>query len=161
MNLLPGDKILDVNHRKIHGSKPSPMDFGRTAHPVAARDYDDLEHRFHGHALGPHRFHHGATSFRSTRIYGDHPADCGGLLLLPSVYYPLMRLRGKPALDSSRFLNRLKPAWWVLAVPPNHRGRLSGLEARCDSWLLLTSTSCARGRVPIAWMLYLAIRFSS
>src|SRR4030065_360444 len=40
-----------------------------------------------------------------------------GCLMLPSAYYAMMRILGKPALNSRVLLSRLKPGIWIFALP--------------------------------------------
>lgn len=86
------------------------------------------------------------------------PLVACGFLMLPSIYYPLMRIFGKPALDSITLLSQLKPGWWILALPPVIL--LGHLVATQDllAWLLLPPLHLLAVGIPTAWLLYLALR---
>jgi hypothetical protein len=81
-----------------------------------------------------------------------------GLLVLPSIYYPLMRILGRQAFDSRPLLSRLKPGLWIIALPPVIL--LGHLVVTQDvlAWLLLPPLHVLAVGIPTAWMLYLALQ---
>jgi len=93
----------------------------------------------------------------STFLLGVPLAACG-FLMLPSVYYPLLRILGKPSFNSIALLSKLKPGWWILALPPVIG--LGHLVVTYDllPWLLLPPLHLLAVGIPTAWMLFLALR---
>ena len=86
------------------------------------------------------------------------PLMAGGALLIPSVYYPLMRLRGKPAPDSIPYLRKLKPAWWVVLIPIVIGAGYLVSKIETIAWLALPPLHVLAVGIPVAWILYLGIR---
>lgn len=86
------------------------------------------------------------------------PLVACGFLMLPSVYYPMMRLVGTPALELTGLLSKLKPGWWILALP-----FVIGLGHLVTTnnilpWLFLPPLHLLAVGIPVAWMLYLTLR---
>ncbi len=136
------------------------MGLSRTAYLVADRDYHCLEHCIHGPALGGGRAvcQWNERLQSSASFYGDHPADRGrdtpdtiGLL-------PTDAVAGKACPRFEAALNRLKPAWWIAAVPPIIAAGYLVSKIDAIAWLLLPPLHVLAVGVPIAWMLYLGIR---
>lgn len=79
------------------------------------------------------------------------------LLLLPSVYYGWKRLRGEPAIDSLQVLRRLKPGYWILALPILiFLGTLVSQSSPSSS-ILLPPIHFLAVFIPTAWILFLAL----
>jgi hypothetical protein len=82
----------------------------------------------------------------------------GGLLMLPSVYYPLCRLMDRPAVDSQAILRRLRLQWWILALPlVVVAGHLVASHPKI-AWLGLPVLHPFAIGIPTVWLLYFAIR---
>jgi hypothetical protein len=81
-----------------------------------------------------------------------------GLLVLPSVYYPLMRLLGKEALDSRPILHALHPALWILGFPIVLLAGYLVSQNLAIAWLFLPPLHVLAIGLPVFWLLYLAIR---
>jgi hypothetical protein len=81
-----------------------------------------------------------------------------GVLMLPSAYYSLWRLMGKPVVNSHNLLRKLQPAWWILALPPVLiLGQLFSQLQRV-AWLGLPTLHLLAIGIPTIWLLYLALR---
>jgi hypothetical protein len=81
-----------------------------------------------------------------------------GLLLLPSAYYALRNLQGKPAVDILAALRKTQPALWIFILPVV---LLVGYFIQSSAplkWLLLPLLHVAAAGLPIGWLLYLAVR---
>ena len=99
----------------------------------------------------------GFGDLTSAFLLGIPLAACG-FLMLPSIYYPLMRVLGKPGFDSVALLSKLKPGWWILALPfVIGLGHLV-VTYNLLPWLLLPPLHILANGIPTAWMLYLALR---
>jgi hypothetical protein len=81
-----------------------------------------------------------------------------GILLIPSVYYSLFRLLGKPAVDIRPFLKRLRPGTWLLLFPLVVLLGLAVSQVDALAWLLLPGLHLLAIGVPVAWLVYLAVR---
>lgn len=85
------------------------------------------------------------------------PLIACGILMLPSIYYPLMRILGRQSIDSRGLLSRLKPGWWILALPPVILLGHLIVSNNLLPWLLLPPLHLLAVGIPTAWMLYLAV----
>ncbi len=81
-----------------------------------------------------------------------------GALLLPSLYYGLMRLLGRPAYDSLALLRRARPAWWLGLLPLVLLAGHFISQTPAISWLLLPPLHLLAVGIPVAWMLFLGLR---
>lgn len=81
-----------------------------------------------------------------------------GLLLAPSVYYGFMRLTGKPAVDSKKWLRRLRPGSWLLIFPIVLLIGGAASQNTPLSWLILPALHVPAIGIPIGWMVYLVGR---
>ncbi len=82
----------------------------------------------------------------------------GGLLLLPSAYYALRRLQGKPAVDSRILVDKLLPRLWpILLVCTLLIGYLIQSTPPLN-WLLLPFLHVIAAGLPVGWLLYITIR---
>lgn len=81
-----------------------------------------------------------------------------GLLLAPSVYYGFMRLTGKRAVDSKKWLRRLRPGSWLLFFPIVLLIGGAASQSPPLSWLILPALHVPAIGLPIGWMVYLAGR---
>jgi hypothetical protein len=81
-----------------------------------------------------------------------------GFLMLPSAYYAMMRILGKPALNSRVLLSRLKPGIWIFALPFVIAVGYLVSKVESITWLFLPAMHVLAVGIPVAWMLYLTIR---
>lgn len=81
-----------------------------------------------------------------------------GLLLLPSAYYALRRLQGKPAVDTFAILRKTRPAQWILVLPLVLLAGHLVYKTPPVNWLILPILHIAAIGLPIGWILYLALR---
>ncbi len=80
-----------------------------------------------------------------------------GLFLLPSGYYALVEMMGRPAPDSRRLIARLRPGLWIFALPVVI---LLGhwIAQRSElAWLFLPPLHLLAVGIPTAWIVYLGI----
>jgi hypothetical protein len=81
-----------------------------------------------------------------------------GLLLIPSVYYGLMRLLGRPAFDSLSLIRRTRPELWIVLLPPVLLAGYLVSQVPVAAALLLPPLHILGVGIPVAWMLFLGIR---
>jgi hypothetical protein len=80
-----------------------------------------------------------------------------GMLMFPSAYYALMRILSKKPVDSITILSKLRPGWWILALPLVLWLGYFVAKIPMVNWLLLPLLQVLAIGIPSLWMLYLAI----
>lgn len=116
----------------------------------------------------------GAVGFVALGMFGAMTAMAGGdsltilltaasffgiaLLLVPSAYYGLFRLMGKPTIDSRRLLGRIPPGLWLLLFPVVLLVGFAASRLPALSWLVLPALHVLALGLPIAWMVAVAVR---
>jgi len=81
-----------------------------------------------------------------------------GLLLVPSAYYGLMRLLGKPAFDSLPLLRRIRPAWLLMLFPIVLLVGFLASQTQLTSWLILPALHLFGVGLPVACLVSLAVK---
>jgi hypothetical protein len=81
-----------------------------------------------------------------------------GALMVPSAYYALMRILERKAIDSRQIIRKLRPGTWIIFLPVVFG--LGYLVSKVPeiAWLALPPLHVLAVGIPIAWMLYLAMR---
>jgi hypothetical protein len=79
-----------------------------------------------------------------------------GLLLLPGAGYALARLLERPAFDPK--ISRLHPAWWIAALPVILLLGYGVSLAPQIAWLVLPFFHIMAVALPVAFLVYLAVR---
>jgi len=100
----------------------------------------------------------GSTSDETLLVFMTAiPLAACGLLVLPSVYHPLVRIMARKGVDSRTVLRKLHLEWWILALPVVILVGHVIAERTTAAWLLLPPFHLLAIGIPTAWMLYLAI----
>lgn len=81
-----------------------------------------------------------------------------GALLIPSVYYGLFRLLGRPTFDSLGLLRRIRPAWVLMPFPIVLLIGFLASQTQTTSWLILPALHLLGVGLPVAFMISLAVR---
>jgi len=81
-----------------------------------------------------------------------------GILMVPSAYYALMRILGKKSIDFMGVVEQLRPALWIIVLPPVLAAGYFITESSGFSLFLLPPLHVLAIAIPLFWMIYLAIR---
>jgi len=81
-----------------------------------------------------------------------------GLLLLPSAWYSLRRLTGRPVQQSPAIFRRLRPTLLIFLFPLLVGAGYWVSQNSAISWLLLPPIHVLAVSLPILWLAYLAVR---
>ena len=81
-----------------------------------------------------------------------------GLLLLPSAWYSLRRLTGRPVQQSPAIFRRLRPTLLIFLFPLLVGTGYLVSQNSAISWLLLPPIHVLAVSLPILWLAYLAVR---
>lgn len=81
-----------------------------------------------------------------------------GLLLLPSAWYSLARLMGRPAQQTPPIFHRLRPTLLIFFLPLLVAAGYWVSRNSAISWLLLPPIHVLAVSLPILWLAYLAVR---
>jgi len=82
----------------------------------------------------------------------------GGLLLLPSAWYALMRLMGREYHGSRLTLRWFRPSLLILAFPLLLIIGYGAVQAPAITWLVLPPVHVLAVSLPVLWVVYLGVR---
>lgn len=81
-----------------------------------------------------------------------------GVLLLPSAYYALMRLLGRPVVHTNRMWSRLRPTLLIFGLPVLFAAGYWISQNQTLAWLLLPPVHVVTITLPLLWLTYLGVR---